>query len=155
MKTVGERIRQARQALGMSGETLAHQVGYKHQSAISNLEGRSTGSGGHKIAAIATALGVPLDWLLNGPDDGSIPFKKNTQLSRGGISAGEPEATVYTLEKKPPTDLTGLDPWTREAVEIMSKLREHEKAGALANLRTYVHNLGPPRDGQALSVAGK
>jgi transcriptional regulator with XRE-family HTH domain len=155
MKTVGERIRQARQALGMSGESLAHKVGYKHQSAISNLEGRNTGSGGHKIAAIANALGVPLDWLLNGPDDEPIPFKRPQEQVTGGLSIAEPQTVVYTIEKKPQPDPTALDPWTREAVEIMSRLREHEKAGALANLRTYVHNLGPPRDGQALSVAGK
>lgn len=63
MKTVGERIRQAREARGMSGDQLAKAVGYKHQSGIGNLEGRATGSGGKKIAAIAAALNVSTDWL--------------------------------------------------------------------------------------------
>lgn len=151
MKTVGERIRQARLARGMSGEALALKVGYKTQSGISNLEARSNGSGGHKVGAIAQALNVPLDWLLNGPDSDTIP---SVAQSTAELAAAEPGAGVYSLQTKAKPDTTGLDPWTREAVEIFSKLREHEKQGALAQLRTFVHNLGPPRDGQALSVAG-
>lgn len=73
MKTVGDRIRQAREALGWSAHTLALRVGYKQQSGISNLENRATGSGGNKIGAIAQALGVPVDWLLNGPDGDTVP----------------------------------------------------------------------------------
>ena len=40
MKTVGERIRQAREGLAMSGEELAQKAGYKTQSGIGNLEFR-------------------------------------------------------------------------------------------------------------------
>lgn len=68
MKTVGERIRQAREFRKMSGEELAHAAGYKHQSGISNLENRATGRGGFGIQKIAKALDVPIDWLINGPD---------------------------------------------------------------------------------------
>jgi transcriptional regulator with XRE-family HTH domain len=74
MKTVGERIRQARDARGLSGEQLAHAVGYSKQSAISNLENRATGTGGTKIAQIATALRVPVQWLLTGPDGPDVPY---------------------------------------------------------------------------------
>lgn len=76
MKTVGERIRQARDARGLSGEELAHAVRYKNQSAISNLENRSTGTGGTKIAQIATALRVPVRWLLEGPDSLEVPYQE-------------------------------------------------------------------------------
>ncbi len=34
MKTIGERIRQAREYRGLSGERLAHMCGYKNQSGI-------------------------------------------------------------------------------------------------------------------------
>lgn len=68
MKTVGERIRQAREFRKMSGEELAHLAGYKHQSGISNLENRATGRGGFGIQKIAEALDVPIEWLINGPD---------------------------------------------------------------------------------------
>lgn len=73
-KTVGERIRQARTALGMSALALAQQVGYRTQSGISNIENSGQGSGGRKIGKIAEALRVPSDWLLNGPDTDAPPF---------------------------------------------------------------------------------
>jgi transcriptional regulator with XRE-family HTH domain len=68
MKTIGERIRQAREAKGLSGHELAKMVGYEHQSAIGNLENRVGGSGGHKLSRIADALNVSVEWLLKGPD---------------------------------------------------------------------------------------
>lgn len=74
MKTVGERIRQAREARKMSGDTLAKLAGYKNQSAIGNLENRPGANGGNKIGAIANALGVTIDWLLNGPDGDTVPL---------------------------------------------------------------------------------
>lgn len=74
MKTAGERIRQAREALGWSAALLAEKVGYKTQSGISNLENRISGSGGHKLRDIANTLGVSVEWLLNGPDGPTVPF---------------------------------------------------------------------------------
>lgn len=68
MKSVGERIRQAREFRGLSGQQLAEMVGYKHQSAIGNLENRATGNGGNKIVDIAQALDFSVHWLLDGPD---------------------------------------------------------------------------------------
>lgn len=61
--------------MNLSGLELAQMVGYKHQSAIGNLENRAGGSGGHKIGDIAEALGVPVEWLLKGPDCDQVPFK--------------------------------------------------------------------------------
>lgn len=74
MKTVGERIRQARLALGLSANTLAKRVGYRTQSGISNLENGNSGNGGSKIGKIAQELGVSIDWLINGPDCDNVPF---------------------------------------------------------------------------------
>lgn len=155
MKTIGERIRQAREALKMSGEALALKVGYKNQSAIGNLENRATGTGGNRIVAIAAALSVPVEWLLNGPDSDTVPFLASGYTSQvsNALVAHEPGPSPFIGGQRQATDLSGFDPWTREAIEIMTRLREHEKQGAIANLRTYVHNLGPPRDGQALPVA--
>lgn len=68
MRTVGERLRQAREARGLSGEALARRVGYKTQSGIANLENRATGHGGYKLAQIAQELNVSVAWLLKGPD---------------------------------------------------------------------------------------
>lgn len=57
----------------MSGEELADAVGYSHQSAIGNLEGRATGSGGKKLHLIAARLRVSEEWLRYGPDSDDIP----------------------------------------------------------------------------------
>lgn len=68
MKTVGERIRQAREFRGLSGEELANKVGYKTQSGISNLENRTTGRGGFALPKIAEATNFSVEWFLQGPD---------------------------------------------------------------------------------------
>ena len=74
MKTIGDRIRQARLAKGLSALDLAILVGYKTQSGISNLENKASGSGGHKIKEIARVLDVSVDWIMNGPDSETVPF---------------------------------------------------------------------------------
>lgn len=81
MKTVGERIRQARTALGWSGLDLALKAGYKSQSGISNLENRVGGTGGGKIAKVAKILKVPVEWLISGPDSDTVPFIPEQVLS--------------------------------------------------------------------------
>jgi transcriptional regulator with XRE-family HTH domain len=69
MKTVGDRIKQARLYRKLSGQELADRVGYKTQSGIGNLEGRlSGGRGGGRLPAIARELNFPLQWFLEGPD---------------------------------------------------------------------------------------
>jgi transcriptional regulator with XRE-family HTH domain len=151
MKTTGDRIRQARTAHKMTGEELAKKVGYKNQSAIANLENRATGTGGNKISAIADALGVSVEWLLRGPDDPNVPFLPGMNTGQGIEAYGPTEVqqksnnSVHQLTTGSALD-KGYDPWTREAIAIMTSLQEHEKRGAIANLRTYVHNLGPPME---------
>jgi transcriptional regulator with XRE-family HTH domain len=96
MKTVGERIRQAREYRKMSGEELAQKVGYKHQSGISNLENRATGRGGFNIQKIAEALDVSIEWLINGPDTidaGTVkPFRDGHQHGKQAAPRIEVEA---------------------------------------------------------------
>jgi len=94
MKTIGERIRQARELRGMSQASLAALAGFAQQSAIGNLENRATGRGGFNLPKIASALGVPLEWLMNGPDGETVPF----------LVAGEAPPTVSTTTL-PLTDL--------------------------------------------------
>lgn len=98
VKTIGEKIRQARTALGLSGEALAKKVGYKNQSAIGNLENRKEGTGGNKIDQIANALNVSVDWLYNGPDSENVPFlpPKNPLPAEAVYSDLASEPTVIT-----------------------------------------------------------
>lgn len=151
MKTTGERIKQAREALGWSGEYLAKAVGYKTQSGISNLESRATGSGGNKIGTIAQKLNVPVDWLLNGPDTDNVPFLAPSSQpwmnTRYSSKAEAPSVVSFIANKE-------NDEWTLAAIAIMNSLNRDQRAAMVAKMREYSQFLGPPRDGQALSVAG-
>jgi transcriptional regulator with XRE-family HTH domain len=144
-KTVGERIRQARQARQWSGETLAKLAGYSNQSSIGNLENRATGQGGNRIGAIASALGVSVDWLLNGPDSDDVPFI----LQPRTVLVAESPRAAYIASPAPDQS----DPWIAEAVRTLGSLSEQDRRAAVLCLRAFVHTLGPPGDGQALPVA--
>lgn len=148
MKTIGERIRQARQAKGLSGAALATMVGYRHQSAISNLEARASGQGGNKIGAIADALGVTLEWLARGPDSETAPF---LPTQPDAPYAPRTDAAAVVIHDTDPTKT--IDPWTYEAVQILTKLNGADRRAAVLNLRTFVQNLGPPSVGQNIPVA--
>ncbi len=146
-KTVGERIRQARQARKWSGEHLAQLVGYKQQSAIGNLENRATGQGGNKLPAIATALKVPLTWLLEGPDSDVVPF-----LDDPAAPPMVAESVTPYLPHPASQDVVA-DPWIDEAVRTLTKLSAADRRAAVLCLRAFVHHLVSPGDGQALPVA--
>lgn len=153
MKTVGERIRQAREHRKMSGHDLALAVGYKHQSAIGNLENRATGTGGHKITEIARVLRVPLEWLLAGPDSSEVPFVPQQTEQFNGVQintvAGEPNVAIF------PEQYRTLDQWTAEGLKILLRLDAGQREAMIAKMREYVQYLGPPRNGQALPMADR
>lgn len=129
MKTPGERIRQARNARGISGLELARRVGYKKQSAISNLENRAGGTGGRRVGKIADELGVPVDWILRGPDGEKVPFLKayiKNKLDEPFVtgSVREPEQAAYWP-----------DPILREAHELLEKMSPAGRLEAITYLR--------------------
>lgn len=107
MKTIGERIRQAREALKISGDTLAKKAGYKNQSAIGNLENRAGGTGGNKIGVIADALNVPIEWLLRGPDCDVVPFIAPTHSL--GVDPKTTPTTVSAMHAGSATPRQALD----------------------------------------------
>lgn len=148
MKTLGERIQQARLKRGWSALTLAKKVGYKTQSGIANLENRVGGSGGNKIAAIAKALGVPLEWLMNGPDSDTVPFITPIESPVVSEQTQEPNLNLYRIEAQ-----GGQDQWTLAAMGIMQELDAGQRQAMVAKMREFRQFLGPPRDGQALSMA--
>lgn len=99
MKTVGERIRQAREFRGLSGETLANEVGYKTQSGISNLENRSVGRGGFNLPKIARRLDFSLDWFLDGPDVDDMTLVPPFGASSMAHRVEEPQAKYATTRQ--------------------------------------------------------
>jgi transcriptional regulator with XRE-family HTH domain len=154
MKTIGERIKQAREAKGWSGEQLAHKVGYKTQSGISNLEGRATGTGGNKIVAIAEALEVPITWLMHGPDSDAVPFLSHDDRIASANTSGSSLIATERFVQQGRYLSSNFDQWTAAALEIMTSLDPVQRAQMVAKMREYKQFLGPPRQGQALSVAG-
>lgn len=126
MKTIGERIRQAREAKNLSQLQLALMAGYKHQSAIGNLEERATGRGGRHITDIADALAVPVEWLLKGPncDVADIPWKvpPGHHEPGGGRVVREPAANWET-------------PIVQEAMELLGQMSSAGQQEAIRYLR--------------------
>lgn len=64
------------------------------------------------------------------------------------ISAQEPLAPAYAFHQ------VAHDEWTAAAIAIMKSLDTVQKAQMVAKMREFKQFLGPPRDGQALQVAG-
>ncbi len=133
MKTIGERIRQAREWHSWSGDQLAKKVGYKRQSAIGNLENRAGGNGGNKLTAIAAALNVPVSWLLSGPDTDNIPFLPPKQQPEN------PNVLSFLARESTPEALYDED--TQNAIRIFQDMPQPDRRGAVSVLRMYVDNL--------------
>ncbi|MDP3709117.1 MAG: helix-turn-helix domain-containing protein, partial [Polaromonas sp.] len=131
MKTIGERIRQAREALGLSGDALAKRVGYKNQSAIGNLENRAGGTGGSRIEIIADALNVTVDWLLRGPDRDSVPFANGYMQTQGADGQTPPSSTAQQSQWR--RDF--VDPVLSEANMLMRKMSPAGREQAILYLR--------------------
>ncbi len=150
MKTAGERIRQAREALGWSAHTLATKVGYKTQSGISNLENRASGSGGNKIGAIAVVLGVPLDWIINGPDSLHVPFHAGNLVGHIGdaVVANDDRSVVYMPEPKP-------DEMERKLLHLFHQLDLEGQRDWLNKMEGYVMAMRPHTHGAASALAAK
>lgn len=148
MKTIGERIRQARDFKGISALKLGQLVGYKSQSGIANIENRSVTTGGRRITAIAHALDVPLDWLYNGPDGPNIPWlepRLQPTYASSIIEILGADEDGHRGTDAPPPIL--FDRWTMAVINVMLALPEGQRKGALANLRAYcehVAKLDPP-----------
>lgn len=156
MKTVGERIRQAREYRKMSGEELARRAGYKHQSGIGNLENRATGTGGHKIVEIARALDFAVHWFLNGPDTddmGSVlPFEAPPTISdhRNAVKESTPgpltllrpsEFPAWPFREVSPGEYFTLSKHQRTMVEgfIRGLIHDNDNTKACRTDKTMAH----------------
>lgn len=139
MKTIGERIKQARLELGWSGEKLALRLGYKTQSAIGNLENRATGRGGNKLDAVARVLNVSADWLLNGPDGDKVPFLDQRV---GSWPPTNQHAPSFLMMDSAVDDAN--DRMAAEATALFASLSPAGKAEAIRYLRFLTSQHSPP-----------
>jgi transcriptional regulator with XRE-family HTH domain len=147
MKTVGERIRQAREYRGFSAELLATRVGYKTQSGISNLENRATGRGGFALPRIAEELNIALEWFLQGPDTHDMrsvpPYRPALQPSTSVLSENRTARESAPAEYDPKSKAHQLIDMLSEkglvhALEMLEALAERHPANQTERAGVHV-----------------
>ncbi|MGZ0173345.1 MAG: transcriptional repressor LexA [Planctomycetales bacterium] len=89
---IGEQIREARQARGLSLRALAEKVGI-HFSHLSKIENGKDTVGRDTLIRIAEELGVDPDFMLGEAGHGSMPFRL-----LGTVAAGVPIETIEDVE---------------------------------------------------------
>lgn len=139
--TLADRIKERMEATGITNAELSRACKVKQPTSFNWASGKTKQIKGTPLLLAAKALGVTPEWLATGTGR-----KFPATSPPGQIPANESVAGYIQ-----PTD---LDEWTLAVVAIMKSLKVHQREGALAALRTYVGNLGPPRVGQTLHVAG-
>jgi len=142
MKSVGERVQQARLERGMTAEALAKAVGYRWQSSIGNIESRMGGQGAKKLPDIARVLGVPLQWLIEGPDSLNVPF-----ITPSSAPIPLPTAPNYKVQEPPAPDL--VDASMQEAMTLFRLLDTEQRLEVIHHMRRLTGRPASPRGGSS------
>ncbi|HKQ43883.1 MAG TPA: helix-turn-helix domain-containing protein [Rhizomicrobium sp.] len=108
MKSLGERVRERRQALGLSQPQLAKKVGGITYQAIQQLE---AGGGTKHLVGIARALGVTAEWL----QDGHGPTPARPGAARG---AGAEKLKVLGMAECGPD---GWSLWNGDVIDLIDR----------------------------------
>lgn len=86
------RLREAREACGLTQEQLAHLVGYAQKQAISNLEQGKRGVTAGQVARFSAALRVTPQWLAFGDESKKVgevsPAEAGVRLKAAREAAG-------------------------------------------------------------------
>lgn len=88
--TVGDRIRQQREAKGMTQLELARKIGYTTTGAISLIESGKRDISIDKVREIATALDVTPHWLM-GWADSPLEIKTDLELTIDELEGLDPD----------------------------------------------------------------
>lgn len=128
----------------VSGVDLAGACGVKPPSVSGWRKGGSKSIEGSNLLAAAKRLGVRPEWLADG-----VGAKYSHKTDPESPGAAREAVAAYILPQ------TITDTSILAAIGILTSLKKSQRAGAVAALRTHVQNLGPPRDGQTLSMAVK
>ena len=75
MQTLGTRIRQRREQLGLTQDELAQKMGYKSRSSVNKIESGANDIPQSKVQAFADALDTTSTWLL-----GLEPIQADAEL---------------------------------------------------------------------------
>lgn len=142
--TLSERLKEAMKGPPkVSGVDLAKACGVAPPSVSGWRTGDSKEMTAGNLLAAAKRLGVRPEWLA----DGLGPKYPNKDHQDAQQEVREQVAGYIT-----PQSIT--DPFILDAIKILTALKKNQREGAVANLKLYVNQLGPPRHGQALQVAG-
>ena len=105
MKSVGDRIREKRESLGMSQEDLAKKLGYKSRSSINKIETDERNLTQSKIKSIADALLTTPSYIMGWDEpkeeipSNFRPMPEMRQIPRvGRIACGEPITAEENIE---------------------------------------------------------
>lgn len=137
---IGKQIRKYRDQLGWTLQKLSTESDVDIGT-ISALEHRDSDRSKY-FPAIAKAFGFTVEELAD-ESKTHIPKPADRTLQ---WSVRETIA-IYNVNPE-------HEAWLAEGIKILQGLNPNDLRAAVINLRTFVMNIGPPRDGQALSVAG-
>ena len=105
MSVLSVRIRQRREALGMSQEELAARMGYRSKSSITKIEKGINDIPQNKLEDFAAALETTTSWLLGLEAETAIPagFEPLPQMVQvplvGSIACGTPITAEQNIER--------------------------------------------------------
>lgn len=105
MKSVGDRIREKRESLGMSQEELAKKLGYKSRSSINKIESDARNLTQSKIKSIADALQTTPSYIMGWDEPKTAipkefsPMPDMKKIPRvGRIACGDPITAEENIE---------------------------------------------------------
>lgn len=102
--SLGARVKDAREKLGLSQHALAIKVGVS-LTTIQNYEGGKFPKGEHAVS-LARNLGCTIDWLLTGEEPALTPKRTAEEPARAGmLRAGEPIKKTVTKQAALDADL--------------------------------------------------
>lgn len=114
--TIGQRIKQRREQLGLTQDELAHKVGYASRSSINKIE-LSRDLPLRKVSKMASALDTSPSYLMGWTDDPNMKFIDIT-----GVVDAVTEATTQAMERGEIPSYYDDD----ETAEIAQELYENE-----------------------------
>ncbi|MGW1212766.1 helix-turn-helix domain-containing protein [Streptomyces sp. NPDC002499] len=93
---VGARVRRARQARGMSLRALAREIGVS-ASLVSQIETGKSQPSVSTLYAITTALGISIESLFDGGDDGRDDIAADAQVAAAATASVLPGTVLHAL----------------------------------------------------------
>lgn len=151
----GKRIRHYREKIGWKLKQLS-ELSDVDVGTLSALELRDS-SRSEFFQQIAKAFGLTLEQLADESVDHDLSHLKKDQKPAGYSNDRDAHPSSKQLATDNPfrgsTTMQVHDEWTMESVAIMNSLDTGQKQAMVAKMREYKQYLGPPRDGQTLSMA--